>query len=83
MSKESDLLQSAKEIAAGAETWADLSNALFDPDDGIVTKAYRTREERAAFVQTDEYRQISQLVGDAMTRTGLVEGATPKKGKTP
>jgi hypothetical protein len=83
VSKESDLLQAAKELAASAETWADLSNALFAPDDGIVAKAYRTREERTAFAQTDESRQISQLVGDAMTRTGLIEGATPKKGQMP
>lgn len=79
MSKASEVLQAAQRLAASAETWADLSNALFDPVDGIVTKAYPTRAERSAFLESPEYRQIRQLVHDAMMRTGLVEGATPKK----
>jgi hypothetical protein len=30
-------------------------------------------------LETDEYQSIRKLVSDAMDRTGLVEGATPKK----
>jgi len=77
--KEKDILRSSVDVAANSATWADLSNALFDPVDGLITKAYPTREERAAFLQTDEYKKIRQLISDAMDRTGLVEGATPKK----
>ena len=77
--KEKDILQSSVDVAAKSATWADLSNALFDPADGLITKAYPTREERAVFLQTDEYKKIRQLISDAMDRTGLVEGATPKK----
>ena len=79
MSKATDVLQAAQRLAVDAETWADLSNALFDPVDGIVTKAYPTRAERTAFAKSQEYKQIRQLVNEAMARTGLVEGATPKK----
>ncbi len=73
------LLESAKKLAASATTWADLSNALFDPLDGILAKAYPIREERTAFIRSKEYKEIRGLVDAAITRTGLVEGATPKK----
>jgi HicB-like protein involved in pilus formation len=77
--KEKDILRSSVDVAANSATWADLSNALFDPVDGLITKAYPTREERAVFLQTGEYKKIRQLISDAMDRTGLVAGATPKK----
>ena len=75
------LLEQAKVIAASAETWADLSNALFDPDMGIITAAYRTSSERVEFRKTEEYRAIRRLITDAIDRTGLIEGATPKRMK--
>lgn len=73
------LLASASTAASAAENWADLSNALFDPVDGLVVKAYPTREERERFVQSDEYRAIRRLVDEATERSGLVAGAEPKK----
>jgi hypothetical protein len=73
------LLESAKKLAASATTWADLSNALFDPVDGILAKAYPNREERAAFIRSKEYEGIRGLIDAAIARTGLIEGATPKK----
>lgn len=77
--KSSTILKSAKDIASSVETWADLSNALFDPVDGLLTKAYPTREEREAFMKTGAYGAIRKLLETAIDETGLVEGATPKK----
>jgi site-specific DNA-methyltransferase (adenine-specific) len=77
--KEEKLLNSARTVAASAETWADLSNALFDPENGLLAKAFPTREEREQFLKTKEYQSIRQLIDAAQERTGLVEGATPKK----
>jgi hypothetical protein len=74
-----ELLGEAERAARDSETWADLSNFLFNPVDGLVARAYPTREAREAFIQTAEYRKIRQLVSDARERHGLVEGATPKK----
>lgn len=76
--QEKQILESAKDIALSAETWADLSNALFDPEEGLVAKAYPTREQREQFVKTDEYRAIRRLIDAAAERTGFIEGATPK-----
>ena len=73
------LLDAARTVALSAETWADLSNALFDPAEGLIAKAYPTRGERERFVKTDEYKAIRRLIDEAEERTGLVEGATPTK----
>jgi site-specific DNA-methyltransferase (adenine-specific) len=78
-SKLSAILDRAKDAASSAANWADLSNALFNPVDGLITRAYPTREEREAFMQTKEYRAIRELLQSAMDRSGLVEGATPQK----
>jgi hypothetical protein len=74
-----EILNEAERAAREAETWADLSNVLFNPVDGLVARAYPTRESREAFVRTDDYRKLRQLIADAMRRHGLVDGATPKK----
>jgi hypothetical protein len=79
MSKESELLQQAKQLAGSVQSWADLSNALFDPVEGIVSRAFESRAEREAFAKTPEYRQIRELLDQARDRFGLVAGATPKR----
>ncbi len=79
MKKPAELLQYAEEQARQAESWADLSNALFDPIDGVIARAYASRAEREAFARTDEYRKIRALIEQARERFGLVAGATPKK----
>lgn len=79
MTKERELLEQAKREAEAAETWADLSNTLFDPFRGLLAMAYPTRKERQVFIKTEEYRKICELIDAVRERTGLVEGATPKK----
>src|SRR3954453_10796734 len=79
MSGLNELVNDAERAARDAETWADLSNFLFNPVDGLVAKAYPTRAAREAFVKTEEYRKIRRLISDAMQRHGLVAGATPRK----
>jgi site-specific DNA-methyltransferase (adenine-specific) len=73
------VLRQAEDAASRAETWADLSNALFDPVDGLVTRAFPSRAEREKFVQTEQYRKIRDLLTHAIDTHGLVEGATAKK----
>jgi HicB family len=79
MTKADQILEQAKELARSAETWADLSNALFDPVHGLITRAYPSRAEREAFLKTRQYKQIRGLLAEAMDSRGLVEGATPQK----
>ncbi|MHB1423028.1 MAG: toxin-antitoxin system HicB family antitoxin [Gemmataceae bacterium] len=73
------ILKQARDLAQSVTTWADLSNALFDPVNGLVSRAYPTRAEREAFMKTEEYQQIRKLLRDAIDEFGLIEGATPEK----
>jgi hypothetical protein len=77
--KASRVLEQAEAVAGSVESWADLSNALFDPVHGLVTRAFPDRGEREAFLKTPQYRKIRRLLDEAMDRSGLVEGATPRK----
>lgn len=79
MNKGQEILSKAEQLAASCDTWADLSNALFDPAQGLIAQAYPTRAQREEFVKTREYKAIRGLVATAVERTGLVEGATPHK----
>jgi hypothetical protein len=77
--KPGELLKAAQREADHVTTWADLSNFLFDPDDGLITKAYPVGPERSKFMKSQEYKEIRRLMDQVEDRTGLVEGATPKK----
>jgi hypothetical protein len=79
MTASARLIDRAEQAAAAAETWADLSNLLFDPAEGLIARAYPTREAREAFVKTEEYQRLRQLVAESMDRHGLVTGGSPKK----
>jgi predicted HicB family RNase H-like nuclease len=79
MTKAQQILKKAEEIAATAPTWADFANALFDPQTGLLTKGFPLGAERTNFLKTQEYVAIGKLLEEAMERTGIVEGATPRK----
>jgi site-specific DNA-methyltransferase (adenine-specific) len=76
---DSRILESAKEIASSASTWADVSNALFDAEDGLITRAYPSRDDRAAFLKTKDYKAVRKLLAAAIEQSGLIAGATPQK----
>lgn len=78
------LLDVVREASKAAPSWADLANAVFDPQTGLLAKVFKTTEERQAFVATEEYREIKRLIGASQDRTGFVKGAEPtKSGYTP
>lgn len=79
MKKEAQLLKAAREKSQSVDRWADLWNFLFDPETGLVAKAYPTRAERAALVESVEYKEIRKLLAETRQRTGLAAGATPKE----
>lgn len=73
------VLSEARKLAAHVESWADFSNALFDPNHGLVTRRFSSIQERQAFFRTPEFREIDQLLNGLMERFGVADGATPKK----
>jgi predicted HicB family RNase H-like nuclease len=74
-----EIVDAVKKEAAVAETWADLSNFVFDPEDGILAGVYNTEAERRAFIKTPQYKEIRRLISEVRARTGFIGGATPKK----
>ncbi len=74
-----DILKEAERLARSLRTWADLSNALFDPIEGLVARSFPTLQERKEFRKTHVYDQLHTLVEEKMEATGVVAGATPKK----
>jgi predicted HicB family RNase H-like nuclease len=75
------VLKQARDLARSVKSWADLSNALFDPVNRVATTAYPTREERETFLKTEEYQRIRKLLRDAIDSFGVIEGAAPKSGR--
>lgn len=68
-----ELLSAARELAKANPNWIDLSNAIFDQDHGLLPKENMSREDREAFVASDEYRQIRELIREARGRRGQAE----------
>jgi predicted HicB family RNase H-like nuclease len=79
MSKTDDILAEARKLAEGSKTWADLSNALFEPIEGLVARFFPDASERSAFRKTKAYDALHALVERKVQETGVVEGSTPKK----
>ncbi len=79
MSKSDDILAEARKLAQNCRTWADLSNAIFDPLDGLIVRFFPDASERSAFRKTDVYDALHALVEQKVQETGMIEGSTPKK----
>ena len=79
MKSVNDILAEGRRLAEKSKTWADLSNALFDPVDGLVVKRLPDSGERAAFRKTEVYDKLHQLVEEKMKQTGVLGGSEPTK----
>lgn len=79
MSRNDDILGEARKLAQNCRTWADLSNGIFDPLDGLIVRLFPDASERSAFRKTDVYDALHALVEQKVQETGIIEGSTPKK----
>jgi len=79
MDKCKEILEKARGLERSCRTWADFSNSLFDPLEGLVARTFPHSEDRAKFRKTSAYEELHVLVERKMKATGLVGGATPKK----
>ena len=77
--KAAHLVSEARKLATQVESWADFSNALFDPEHGLVPRAFPDRNERRVFLKSAEYAEIDRLLGRVIDRFGVAAGATPRK----
>jgi hypothetical protein len=73
------ILELAREEATKVETWADLSNFIFAPDEGLLAGVFTTQAERTAFIKTPEFQELRRLIDEVRDKTGFLEGMTPKR----
>ena len=80
--KSSEILERAKGLAARAASWADFSNELYAPG-GIVANAFPDEIQRQAFYDSEQCKQVDELLASLMRKFGVVPGAAPsdKSGK--
>ena len=65
------LVAEAKEIARQVDSWISLSNALADPQEGLIARYFPTSDERQEFLGSPEYEQLNQLLLRTIKRRGL------------
>lgn len=73
------IVEKAKELARQVESWADFSNALSDPADGLIAKVFPKPRERQAFFNSAQYDEVNRILLEVIRKAGLTKGAVPKK----
>jgi hypothetical protein len=69
--KRKQLVAEAKKIARRADSWIALSNALSDPQGGLIARYFPDPEQRQEFLRSPEYEELNQLLLRTIKRTGL------------
>jgi hypothetical protein len=73
--KGKELVAEAKKIARRADSWISLSNALTDPQGGLIAQFFPDPEQRRAFLDSPEYEELNQLLLRMIKRKGLYSRA--------
>ena len=77
-SKRKQLVAEARRIAQQADSWIALSNALTDPNGGLIARYYPDTAQRQEFLLSPEYEQLNQMLHQLIDRNGLY----PSRKKT-
>ena len=65
------LVAEAKKIARRVDSWISLSNALDDPQGGLISRYFPNSDERREFLSSPEYEELNQLLLRTIKRKGL------------
>jgi hypothetical protein len=65
------LVAEAKKIARKVDSWISLSNALDDPQRGLISRYFPDVVERREFLASPEYEELNQLLLRTIKRKGL------------
>jgi hypothetical protein len=77
------LVAEAKKIARQVDSWISLSNALSDPQEGLIARYFPGAEERQEFLRSPEYEELNLLLLRTIKRKGLYPSAAAgRNGKS-
>ena len=79
MRKPDNIIAKAKRLAKTSQSWADLSNAIFGPVDGLIAKEFPDKTDRAAFRKSDAYEALHKLLEQKIKETGLAAARSRQK----
>jgi hypothetical protein len=65
------LVAEARKFARRADSWISLSNALADPQGGLIARYFPDAEQRQEFLRSAEYEELNQLLLRVIKRKGL------------
>ncbi|MBI3411666.1 MAG: hypothetical protein HY040_25330 [Planctomycetes bacterium] len=81
--KTKQLVAEARKIARRVDSWIGLSNALSDPQEGLIARYFPDTHERQEFLCSAEYEELNQLLMRTIKRKGLYpRGANARNGTT-
>jgi hypothetical protein len=76
------LVAEARKIARRADSWISLSNALSDPQCGLIARYFPDPEQRQEFLRSPEYEELNKLLLRTIKRKGLYpRDASGRNGK--
>jgi hypothetical protein len=76
------LVAEAKKIARRADSWISLSNALSDPQGGLISRYFPDPEQREEFLRSPEYQELERLLLRTIKRKGLYPRAANEQDGT-
>jgi hypothetical protein len=76
--KADEALTYAQQIATEVETWADYLNLLFNQRTGKIAKLFPLLEDRQAFCDSPQHKEIKKILVELIKKFGLLDGATAK-----
>jgi hypothetical protein len=68
------LVAEAKKIAHQVDSWILLSNAISDPQEGLIARFFPNPRERQEFLSSPEYEELNQLLIGTIKRKGFFPG---------
>lgn len=74
--KAAAVLEMAKLIAAQTRSWVDFSNEMFSQNYGIIGRIFTDSTERKAFRDSEQYKEIHELLLSIMAKFGASEMVT-------
>jgi hypothetical protein len=80
--KAKQLVAEAKKIARPVDSWISLSNALSDPQGGLIAQYFPDPNQRQEFLSSPEYEELNQLLLRAIKRKGLYPRAAERPNGT-